>query len=66
MSDPQNTWTHEQEHAEMLDPHGLPDQDDEERDASCPRCNGTGGEPYDDGITPCEHCDGEGYEYWKH
>jgi DnaJ-class molecular chaperone len=30
----------------------------------CPNCHGTGGEPYDDGVTPCEHCDGEGYEWW--
>lgn len=30
----------------------------------CPNCHGTGGEPYDDGVTPCEHCDGEGYQWW--
>jgi hypothetical protein len=22
-------------------------------------------DPWNDGITPCEHCDGEGYEWWK-
>lgn len=28
----------------------------------CPRCNGTG--IYIDDITPCDHCDGLGYEWW--
>mgnify|MGYP001168822963 CR=1 FL=1 len=38
--------------------------DDGEEDLTCPHCSGTGGEPLDDGITPCEYCDGEGYLYW--
>ena len=37
---------------------------DGEEDLTCPHCSGTGGEPLDDGITPCEYCDGEGYLYW--
>ena len=65
MSDPKPTWTHEQERDEMLSPRDYT-QDDEDREYTCPWCHGTGGDPYDDGITPCEHCDGEGYEYWKH
>lgn len=38
--------------------------DDGEEDLTCPHCSGTGGEPLDDGITPCEYCDGEGYLWW--
>ncbi len=34
------------------------------RDTTCPYCSGTGGDPWNDGVTPCEHCDGEGYEWW--
>lgn len=30
----------------------------------CPVCAGTGGDPFDDYCTPCEHCDGEGYQWW--
>jgi hypothetical protein len=28
----------------------------------CPVCGGDG---MDDDVTPCEHCDGEGYEWWN-
>ena len=38
--------------------------DDDEKDLTCPHCGGSGGEPLDDGCTPCEYCDGEGYQYW--
>lgn len=38
--------------------------DDEEEDLTCPHCGGSGGGPLDDGCTPCEYCDGEGYQYW--
>ena len=38
--------------------------DDQEPDRTCKNCGGTGGEPYDDYITPCEECDGEGYYWW--
>ena len=40
------------------------DDDGQERHAMCEHCDGTGGDPWNDGITPCEHCDGEGYEWW--
>lgn len=39
--------------------------DGPERDLTCRHCSGTGGDPWNDGITPCEHCDGEGYEWWN-
>jgi len=39
--------------------------DGPERDLTCTHCSGTGGDPWNDGITPCEHCDGEGYEWWN-
>jgi hypothetical protein len=39
--------------------------DDGEPDRECPRCHGVGGDPMDDYCTPCDHCDGEGYEWWK-
>ena len=29
----------------------------------CPECEGTGGHSIDD-MMPCEHCDGEGVEWW--
>lgn len=32
--------------------------------ATCGHCSGTGGDPWNDGIMPCEHCDGEGYAWW--
>lgn len=37
----------------------------EAEDNTCPRCHGTGGDPMDNGCTPCDRCDGEGYEWWK-
>lgn len=33
--------------------------------ATCEHCLGSGGNPLDDGITPCKRCDGEGYEWWN-
>lgn len=36
-----------------------------EPDLTCDHCSGTGGEPMDDYITPCEQCDGEGYRWWE-
>lgn len=41
------------------------DDDGPERDTTCKHCHGTGGDPWNDGITPCEFCDGEGYEWWN-
>lgn len=41
------------------------DGEQHERDLTCPHCSGTGGDPWNDGITPCEFCDGEGYEWWN-
>jgi len=45
--------------------NGMPDFDDDGEDRVCPRCNGVGGDPMDDYCTPCDHCGGEGYEFWK-
>jgi len=39
--------------------------DDGLGDITCEHCSGTGGDPWNDGITPCEHCDGEGYRWWS-
>ena len=39
--------------------------DGPERDLTCTHCSGTGGDPWNDGITPCEECDGEGYRWWE-
>lgn len=63
----------EQEHSEhmhalyALDDDWDDDWDDDghPRDTTCSHCHGTGGDPWNDGITPCEHCDGEGYEWWQ-
>lgn len=41
------------------------DYDDYWEDNTCPRCSGVGGDPMDDYCTPCDHCGGEGYEWWK-
>lgn len=41
------------------------DEDESPRDLTCTHCSGTGGDPWNDGITPCEFCDGEGYEWWS-
>lgn len=55
-----------------FDGQGEPDPDPDEVEGSylggaltCRNCSGTGGEPFDDGVTPCEHCDGEGYYWWR-
>lgn len=40
------------------------DYDESEQDLTCPVCAGTGGDPWNDGILPCEHCDGEGYLWY--
>ena len=38
--------------------------DDGYEDHTCPVCDGTGGDPWNDGITPCDYCDGEGCLWW--
>lgn len=38
--------------------------DDDDIDRTCEACAGTGGDPMNDGITPCEACDGEGSKWW--
>lgn len=38
---------------------------EDEPDDECPYCHGTGGDPWNDGITPCPECDGEGYLWWQ-
>lgn len=44
------------------------DEDDEdiepENGGFCPKCDGSGRDRMSDGLLPCEHCDGEGYEWW--
>jgi DnaJ-class molecular chaperone len=40
------------------------DDEDEYEDRTCSACSGTGGDPWNDGILPCEECDGEGYLWW--
>lgn len=40
------------------------DYDDDDEDRTCEACAGSGGDPMNDGITPCEVCDGEGYKWW--
>ena len=37
---------------------------EEQEEWSCEYCNGTGGDPWNDYIMPCEHCDGMGYKWW--
>ena len=41
------------------------DDDDEPRNLTYEYCSGTGGNPWDDYITQCPRCDGEGYKYWE-
>jgi len=38
--------------------------DESDEDRICPECGGDGGDPLTDGILPCEHCNGEGYQWW--
>ncbi len=40
------------------------DFDDGDEDWICEYCAGTGGDRWDDGVTRCQHCDGEGYKWW--
>lgn len=51
--------------ADSLNEEDVICDDDDEAEHACPHCSGTGGEPLDDGCTPCEHCDGEGYQWWR-
>lgn len=59
----------EQEYSEYMHAQAALDDDwdgeFEPRDTTCHYCSGTGGDPWNDGITPCDHCDGEGYEWWQ-
>lgn len=41
------------------------DYDEDLCDLTCEACDGTGGNPWDDGVTPCPECDGEGYLWWE-
>jgi len=50
---------------EMGEDHYFHDDDGEVHDMTCPQCGGSGRDDWNDGIMPCEHCDGEGYEWWK-
>lgn len=58
-----------QEYSEFMHAQAAMDDDwdgeFEPRDATCSHCSGTGGDPWNDGITPCEFCDGEGYRWWQ-
>ena len=38
---------------------------DDEPDRTCTYCGGDGGDPWNDGITECPECDGEGYRWWE-
>jgi phytoene dehydrogenase-like protein len=40
------------------------DYDEDGGPDTCPHCAGTGGDPYNDYILPCEYCDGEGVRWW--
>lgn len=35
------------------------------RDITCSECSGTGGDRWNDFITPCQFCDGEGVRWWE-
>jgi hypothetical protein len=37
----------------------------EGENVNCEYCGGDGGDPWNDGITECPECDGEGYYWWK-
>ena len=50
---------------EMGEDHYFHDDDSEVHDRTCRECGGSGRDEWNDGILPCEHCDGEGYEWWK-
>jgi len=41
-----------------------PDEHGPDADRECPECGGTGENKWDDGITACDYCDGEGYLWW--
>lgn len=60
----------QQEYSELMHAQAAMDDDwdwddDYVRSATCPVCLGSGGDPWNDGVTPCEYCDGEGYEWWN-
>ena len=52
-------------HAQAALEDEFDDGDGYHGNVTCSHCSGTGGDPWNDGITPCEHCDGEGYEWWN-
>ena len=46
------------------EPNTKIDYDEIDEDATCPYCGGDGGDPLNDYVLPCPHCDGEGYLWW--
>ena len=47
-----------------MDEYDFDGEYDDEEDWTCQNCRGTGVDPWNDGILPCEECDGEGYYWW--
>lgn len=46
-------------------PEDFEDEFEPQEDLTCEYCSGSGGNPWDDHITPCPKCDGEGHERWR-
>jgi len=42
-----------------------PDDEPVENGGFCPKCGGSGRDDYSDGLMECEHCNGEGHEWWN-
>jgi DnaJ-class molecular chaperone len=49
---------------EIVYPDDYYDGEDIDRDATCPDCGGSGCDSWES-FMPCQHCDGEGYEWWR-
>lgn len=52
-------------YADAGEDHYFHDDEGQVHDVTCRFCDGTGGDPWNDGITHCPECDGEGYAWWR-
>ncbi|NPT59050.1 hypothetical protein [Paraburkholderia elongata] len=41
------------------------DLDEPANGGFCPKCGGSGRDDFSDGLMECDHCQGEGHEWWQ-
>lgn len=62
-----NMWAHDRLYGEQEDAMariewaGEDEEYEDSTDRTCPECNGSGGDKWNDGVIPCKFCHGAGY-----